>query len=143
MKFSRIASVPALVFVLAACASTPTTAKYEALLETLKGRSEKDLIDVWGPPDSTYELGAEKYLTYEQTGSVYVSASDPAFSEGLAGGRSHTRGISSMRGYYMDTSCKTTFILTGGAIKEWRHEGNSCKTSRDVAAESAPAEVPS
>ncbi len=41
-----------------------TTGKYETVLDTWIGSGEVELVKAWGPPQSVYEVGGSKFLTY-------------------------------------------------------------------------------
>lgn len=64
------------LFILAGCA---TTAKFEEILNSYVGKPERSLIAGWGIPDSVYESGGTKYLTYSQSHSSYVAGLPPTY----------------------------------------------------------------
>lgn len=114
-----------LVFVLSACA---TTEKYEAVLKTWIGSSERELINSWGPPSSVYEVNGDKYLTYQSSRSGYVPGVAPTYQTSFIGNTAYTTSYGGTPGYSYNHHCKTTFTVSGGVINHWRYEGNSCKS---------------
>ncbi len=80
--------------------------------ETFVGIDEKELVFTLGPPDSSYELGKEKFLTYFKTGSTYVMKTDPVSNMPVGG--------------YMPLMCKITFVFYKEKLDNWHYEGNMC-----------------
>lgn len=104
--------------VLAGCA---TEAKYRAQLNTYFGYTEKELIDAWGPPDSTYKLNNKtEYFTYNKSRNVYVPATGTTNLYG------NTFNTGYYGGYTENLNCKTTFTLENGTVTDYRFEGNDC-----------------
>ena len=79
-----------------------TTANYETMLKTWVGRSEDELVQVWGPPSSVYQSTSAKYFTYA---------------------RSRTCGVGKDA---ITCLCNTSFELVSNRITSWRWDGNGC-----------------
>lgn len=115
-----------LLLPLAGCA---TSEKYEAILDSWIGGTEKQLIRSWGAPDSVYESGDEKYLSYHDSKSGYVPGIAPTYQTQVIGNTAYTTKSGGTQGYFYNNHCQTTFTISGGVIKHWRYEGNSCKSN--------------
>jgi len=96
MKRSLIALVATAI--VAGCA---TTHDYDALLRGWVGRSEDELVQVWGPPTSVYQSASTRYLTYAKSKSCGVS--EP-----------------------VSCVCNTHFEFTSGRISSSRWDGDGC-----------------
>jgi len=96
---------------LAGCA---TTGKYEAALDTWRGRSVEELVATWGVPTQmiTTKSGLAIY-EYIREGHSFVTTS-------YVGGV----GYASLQ----RTWCKTDFITKDDKIFDWRWEGNACRS---------------
>jgi len=104
-----------------------TTKRYEQVLDSWLGDSESALIQKWGPPDSVYESGEAKYLTYRDSRSVYVAGTEPSYQTTCSFGSCYTTAIGGSPGYMKNLHCKTTFTVSDGKITHWRWEGNDCR----------------
>lgn len=118
----KIATILA-ALALAGCA---TVQNYQAILESFVGRSERELLMRWGPPDSVYESAGDRYLTYRRSETVYVPGAPPVLRTWRVGDATYTAPVGGTPGHFEEMSCKTTFILRGNAVAGWRHEGNNC-----------------
>lgn len=107
---------------IAGCA---TEAKFQAILNTTMGLSEKQLVDKLGIPHRTYQLGATKYLTYEYSSSYYVPQNQSTYINGY--GNYATANTYSYGGYTVNSRCNVTFTIERGVVVNWRYEGNGCK----------------
>jgi len=87
------------------CASYPSVARYESILNTWVGHSETELIGSWGQPNGIYQSGIYQYLTYSGGRNLYY-----------------------MNGYVLPVGCTTTFTVSNGVILTWGFEGNACKS---------------
>jgi hypothetical protein len=108
---------------LSACA---TTEKYEKILGSWVGASEDSLIAKWGPPDSSYQSGETKYLTYARSNSAYIPGTAPTYQTTCSLGICNTIAVGGSPGFTVNSNCKTTFTLSGGKITNWRYQGNDC-----------------
>lgn len=109
-----------LILTLTGCA---TEAKYRAKLNTYFGFSAKELIDAWGPPDSTYKLNPQtEYFTYNNSRNVYIPASSTTNVFG------NTLTTDYYGGYTENLNCKTTFTLENGTVTDYHFQGNDCVT---------------
>lgn len=109
---------------LAACA---TESGFREVADSWLGSTEQELVATWGPPDQVYESGGNKYLTYLDTGSVYVPGTSPTYSTTFVGNTAYTTsyGGTPARTYAM--SCKVTFAIANSRITSYRYEGNACR----------------
>lgn len=119
----RLLLAAALIAGLAACA---TTEGYEKVLNSYVGSPETSLLAGWGPPDSVYQSGEDKYLTYRKSSSGYVPGTPPTYQTHCSYGVCTTVPIGGSPGYSYRNDCKTTFVVAGGKITKWRWEGNAC-----------------
>ena len=76
--------------------------------ESFIGINEKELVNIVGAPDSVYEMGNEKFLTYFKTGSAYAGY-----------------------GHVVPQLCKITFVFYKKRLDNWRYEGNMCDSYID------------
>lgn len=67
------------------------------------GLKEGELVFRLGPPDQTYNIGKERYITYIK----------------------HGMGNNIM-GSYVPSYCKLTFVLYKERVDNWHYEGNLC-----------------
>jgi hypothetical protein len=111
------------VILLSGCA---TAEKYEAKLKTWIGSSESALVSSWGPPDSVYENGGLKYLTYSKSVSGYIPGTAPTYQTRIIGNQAYTSSYGGSPGFAYSEHCKTTFIISEGTIDRWRYEGDAC-----------------
>lgn len=114
-----------LLFGTAACA---TTEKYEARLNAWLDRPEGALIEAWGPPNSFYESGGKKYLSYTSSTTGYVPGTAPSYRSRIVGNRVYTDSYGGTPGWIYNLHCRTTFTVEDGVIKSWRWQGNDCKS---------------
>lgn len=94
------------LILLSSCVSDPK--KHARTLDSWMGAPEPRLVASWGVPDSTYQSGEKKFLTYMR-------------NYGSSGGCSK---------YWCSTTpdyCKTVFEISEiGLVSHWRFEGNFC-----------------
>ena len=102
---------------IAGCA---TQAGYEKILDTWLGHAEGELISSWGVPDSVYDAGSKKYLTYQNSRQMTLPAS---YTSNVYGNTIYTR---SYGGNTINLRCKTTFTVDRGIIVDWSFRGNDC-----------------
>lgn len=114
----------ALLLLLAACTSE---AKYQAMLDGWVGASERDLIQGWGPPDSSYENEDAKYLTWNRVYQNFMPGTPPSYTSHVVGDRVYTVPWGGSPGFLYTSRCKTTFTLVHGKVTGWRVEGNACR----------------
>lgn len=70
--------------------------------ESFIGMDESELVTTIGPPDSSYEMGRERFLIYNKMGSTVY------------------------RGSYVPMACKITFVFYKGVLDNWHFDGNMC-----------------
>jgi hypothetical protein len=105
-----------LLFIFSSCSSIE---EFEDNLSTWFGASELELIDSWGVPDKTYEIGERKYLVWENSENYAftIAGSQPSFTAMDIGG-----GVTSIipSGGSPDqlvsgtNTCNVTMILENG-----------------------------
>jgi len=104
-----------LLLVVFGCA---TTSAYEKKIATWVGEDVNRLVQVWGPPSSTYVLpnGEGTMYTWMFNGGTVATGN---------------------YNYYLDTTtysaqtywCKTTFTVNkSNVVTSWRWEGNACRS---------------
>jgi hypothetical protein len=116
-----------LIIVVLGLAACGTTAGYEAVLASYVGGPESALIDRWGPPDSVYEAGGTKYLTYSNNHTSYVPGIPPTYNTTCSFGYCTSIPVGGSSGYTLDERCRTTFEVEGGTVTSWRWQGNACR----------------
>ncbi len=121
----KLSLVP-IILLVAGCAMA-TTKGYEQILASWLDKPEAALIEKWGPPDSVYESGETRYLTYQEQRSVYVPGIEPSYQTYCSYGSCYTTAIGGSPGYMANQRCKTTFKVSGGKITQWRWQGNACR----------------
>ena len=113
----------ALAACLAACA---TEAKFRDNMESWKGAAEGYLIASWGPPDSVYETGDTRYLTYLHQGSYTLPGTAPTYYTTYGSYSATSIPIGGTPPQTVATSCKMTFVLKNERVIDWQAQGNSC-----------------
>lgn len=101
--------------------SCATQAKYEGKLNMMMGMSKRDLIDAWGPPNSTYKLDENtEYFTYSSYSSAYIPGSSTTSFNGNYAYTNYSGG------YTNHYNCDTTFTIEKDTVTHWRYKGNNC-----------------
>jgi hypothetical protein len=113
-----------LIFLLSGCA---TTANYENILNSWVGLPETSLIEKWGIPNSVYEAGGVKYLSYSKSQSGYVPGVAPSYQTTVIGNTAYTNAVGGTPGFAFTNTCNTTFMIRNNTIFNWRWEGNACR----------------
>lgn len=144
----------AVLTLLAGCA---TTKKYEENLQGWLGKPEQELVRAWGAPNSFYETGGIKFLTYAKTRQGFIPGAAPSYQTQVIGntvvstpmggypGRSitsqcsrhsghtahhssgHTSKHSGHTTHHSSGHTDTTFEVSAGVVSSYRFEGNDCK----------------
>jgi hypothetical protein len=110
-----------LLLILTSCASLPTTANFEKILNRTIGMDVDTLVSRLGPPRSSYELSnGGKVLEYVWAETNVYSYTDAiATSTGFV----YVPGVASE-----NLSCKVIFTVNpSGKIVTYRWEGNNCR----------------
>ncbi|WP_343564807.1 hypothetical protein [Kiloniella sp. b19] len=112
---------------LTGCASRE---QYGKTVSSWEGHSEDELIAIWGPPQSVYEVSEdEKILTYTTKKVVETTSFSPAFGYTYGSYRRYGfHGVHSGQSRVTEFSCSTNFTVTRGAISDWNFQGNGCST---------------
>ena len=108
---------------LSACA---TTEKYEANLQTWIGSPEAELVRSWGPPDSFYESGESRYLTYHWSNSGVIPGTSPSYTSTLIGNTMYTNPIGGTPAIAYNNNCSTAFEVRSEKVVSWSWKGNHC-----------------
>ncbi len=116
------------LFFLASCVlALPTYEKFYTELDGWIGKSDKELFQTWGNPDTVYQLSEN------QTFLTYNLAQITGFLEGTEGFKAPVVGRSlytSSEGGDLNPThqvfCKTTFTIIDNVITEWNAEGQAC-----------------
>ena len=114
---------------LAACTTGPDR---PALLNSLVGQSETEVVRVLGVPSRTYETAGHKFLAYTEQRATVVDGG-PAFFGGYGGFGYGAFGPGFGWGYgsafpaqVIPRICETTFDVAGGRVLGWSLRGNAC-----------------
>jgi len=111
-------------FVATGCA---TTEKYEAILKSWVGSSERALVSAWGPPADVYEApNGTRILTYRSSRNVYIPGQAPNYTTTVIGNTAYTNAVGGRAPMSFGVSCETYFTVSKGKITRWRHKGNDC-----------------
>lgn len=119
----------ALLFITAGLTACSSTENYEAQLDQWIGKSEKELLMGWGPPDKQYKLDNDtKMISYVKdrtdfypggTSACFGISSNNALINNCAGLPARTQTH-----YY----CETIFTLVHDRVTRWGHKGNDCRS---------------
>ena len=142
MKSARSFSL-ALLLAVSACA-VPSPAQRK-VLDSMIGRSETDLLRTFGVPSRSFNADGHLFLAYVQDESSYFPGS-PGFGYGGFGyggfggfgGFGYGGGFGGFGPYgygggfggfgpsYYQSSCTTTFEVTGSKVAAWNVRGDGC-----------------
>lgn len=113
------------VLLLCACASQK---KYEAMLDTWIGKSERELVETWGIPDKQYQLDAgTRMLAYvKRRTATYPGSSVSSCYGNIAGRAVASTCIGGLPPETRTFHCETTFSLVDGRVARWGTSGNDC-----------------
>ncbi len=114
----------AVLTLLAGCA---TTEKYEENLQGWVGKPELELVRVWGAPNSVYETGGVKFLTYAKTRQGYIPGAAPSYQTQVVRNTVFSTPVGGYPGRSVTRQCDTTFEVSAGVVSSYRFEGNACK----------------
>jgi len=103
-----------------------TSGKYKEKVSSWMGSTEQQLIDSWGPPQSTYTSGSKRYLTYNSSRSVFLPGSSPTYTTTVYGNTAYTNSTGGYPDQNIRLSCTTTFTSENGRLVSWRFKGNDC-----------------
>ena len=109
----------------AGCAVQPrkTQENYAALMQSYIGETEENLVAEWGIPTTNYELNNIRYLVFDRSETVSYRGTPPTYMM-MPNGFSYPVGGS--RPYSVTYSCKTTFVIEKGKVKDVTFTGNNC-----------------
>ncbi len=99
VKTIAIAFLSCVFWSISGCA---TKANYIVALNSWIGQPEQELVSVWGAPDTSFESGGQRFLTYNNTGS-----------NGTIGSRG---------------GCKSTFTVENNIVIRTAYAGSGCKS---------------
>ena len=103
-----------------------TRANYEASLGMWLGSEESSLVRAWGPPQSVYENGDLRYLTYQYSNRVVVPGQSPSYNSTVIGNSVYTTPVGGYGPIVVNRDCTTTFEIKAGKVSSWRAQGNAC-----------------
>jgi hypothetical protein len=83
------------------------------------GQPEGDLLAAMGAPNRSYDSGAMKVLTYEET-HIEQGPSGPYYFGPGPG------AINGFSGRVYSSFCDTTFTITGGVVRAFSLRGDGC-----------------
>jgi hypothetical protein len=83
------------------------------------GQPESDLLAAMGAPNRSYDSGAMKFLTYEETHIDQGPSGPYYFGPGPA-------AINGFGGRIYSSFCDTTFTVTGGVVRAFSLRGDGC-----------------
>jgi hypothetical protein len=109
-----------------------TTANYEKVLQTTIGKSEKDLVAVWGIPQGSYENEGVRYLTYSRSESGVIPGQPARANTVTISGKSYTNMVGGSPAIGYTNACTTIFKIENKLVVSYEYKGNDCKAySRD------------
>ena len=129
----NIAFFTILMLLLFACA---TSEKYDQKLNEWIGKSEQDLVMVWGRPSAVkYVNNTTKIFTYTKINEFYFPSEYYLYNEEFE--PEDTLYAPLMNQYDLTpyaeltdneviTICQTSFIIKNNAISAWKWRGNDC-----------------
>lgn len=108
--------------VLAGC---QTTDNYEFYLDSWVGRTETDVIRVWGVPTQAFDSGGHRFLQYGSRANVTMPGAPATSTTTFIGNQAFTTttGGSPIN---ITLTCTTTFDLVDGRVVSWTYRGNNC-----------------
>lgn len=104
-----------------------TVENYQKILDSWMYSTEENLVAAWGIPDSVYESGHRKYLSYVSSRSGYVPGTAPTYQTTFIGNTAYTSSSGGTPGFAFTRRCKTTFTVIKSVITHYTFEGNNCK----------------
>lgn len=109
----------------AGCTVQPrkTRENYAALMQSYIGETEENLVAEWGIPTTNYELKNIRYLVFDRSETVNYAGTPPTYIA-TPGGTIFPMGGRSP--YSVTYSCKTTFVIEKGKVKDVAFTGNNC-----------------
>jgi hypothetical protein len=129
MRMRKILASIAIGFLISGCTHAPAgptrDQTFNQEMNEWIGLSEEELLRDWHAPDSVYESGKLKFLTY--------SISRQASGGGAMIGRVF---VSKSQTHY----CDIEFMLNGGLIEQWNFKGDNCRYRK---LKNIPASTPS
>ncbi|WP_295135390.1 hypothetical protein [uncultured Reyranella sp.] len=91
------------------------------------GQPEAVLISHWGPPQSSYETGDVKFLSWQNQRNIPIAGVAPTYSTSCVGTNCTTTSYGGSPGYNLSMRCTVIMTVEGGIVKSWRWQGNDCK----------------
>lgn len=108
---------------LAACTTGPS--RYVTDMQRFQGATEAQLVDTLGPPDSSYEVGGTRYLSYAKTSQRMVQTG-PSYGVGMGTGNVMLgQGFGNDARIYTDR-CDVFFAIRNHRVIKVGHRGNAC-----------------
>lgn len=103
-----------------------TEAGYKDLLRSWQGQPELELVRSWGPPQSVYENGGTRFLTYDRRSQIFIPGTNPTYQTTMIGNMAYTTPVGGSPSYNIPVSCRTTFEIVNERITNASFQGNHC-----------------
>ena len=120
----KILTILIVFFQLSACASQ---AKFEKVIQSWVGSSEKSLVQRFGVPTSVYKVEDSRFLEYLETKSGTVPGAPATYTTDCSGSNCQTTQTGGSAPMNFSTYCKTTFEVISGEIVGYSFIGPMCK----------------
>ena len=127
--------ISSIILTLALITGCATTENYEKILQTWVGKHVDELVLVWGPPQSSFELSTgDRVIEFHDVKYVYIPVLSYPISRtyhyrtpGGSVGTIETHTEHEIPAQSYTRSCKTRFIVGADElIKQWEWEGDYC-----------------
>lgn len=126
-RVARLGAGLALAFALTTgVTGCATTDGYAAVLQTYMGASERELIANVGPPQSVYEAGGTKYLTYSSAWQGQYGGTAPSYRTTLIGNTAYSTPVGGTGPVTVTWACDTTFVIENQVVVNYSFKGNNC-----------------
>lgn len=113
--------------ILAGCSLSPLQDPKK--LNAMIGKDAINLVQSYGVPSQSFQVGNHIFLAYDQTDTQY-SPGTPAWGWGWGGGYGYGGGWGWAGGGIppstYTTSCQTNFEVVNGKVVAWRKRGDGC-----------------
>lgn len=97
------------------------------LLASLVGQPETELVRQMGVPSRTYEVGAQKFMAYDDRHQTAFFTGGPFLGYGYGYGYGYIgAGAFGFPAEVIERRCETTFEISAGRVLSWVNRGNAC-----------------
>lgn len=104
-----------------------TTKGYEQIVNSWVGKSEAQLVRVWGVPAQVFNSGGRRYFVYNSSHNVYLPGTSSTYRTTFYGDTARTTSYGGSAPQTLNYQCETTFELMNGKVVFWRYKGNNCR----------------